>query len=69
MSNKSIILCHLYEYIRETDSYGKIDWSDVMAFCVGYYGTITIDIIQAVMELERTGAIIPPDRPRKVTGR
>lgn len=56
-SNAEVIQMHLEEMLRETGQRGKVTWSAVMGYCIGYYGTITLDHVTAIMELERTGSI------------
>ena len=57
-SNAELIEMHLNQMLQETEQYGTLDWGNVMAFCIGYYETITLDHIIAIRNLESTGAII-----------
>lgn len=54
--NKSMILMHLMDYLKETNQWGSVSWKDVLSYCLGYYGEITEDHLWAVMCLERYNA-------------
>lgn len=60
MSNSNIIQMQLYEMLHETGQYGWADWRAMIAYCIGYYGVITMDHVNAIAELERTGAVKRP---------
>lgn len=58
-TNKDTIREHLEQYCYETagnDHYIP-GWDEVLAYCSGYYGEVTLDMIQVVRELQREGKI------------
>lgn len=57
--NQALIRMHLEEYLRETIEREKYvpEWYEVLAFCLGYYNLIDLDILAVVRELHREGLI------------
>ena len=57
-TNKDTIRMHLEQYLRDIlpNTY-KPDWFDVLAFCDGYYGEITLDMVLVVREFQRDGRV------------
>lgn len=51
MTNKDTIVMHLETHLQETGQEAK--WNYLLSYCLGYYGEITQDHIQAVMEIVR----------------
>lgn len=57
-TNKDMIVMHLMDYLKETGQYRALRWDGVLAYCLGYYGEITEDHLEAVRMLERLGAVL-----------
>lgn len=57
-NNAQVIEMHLVQYLHETGQTGTLYWDAVLAYCIGYYETITMDHVVAIRELERTGLIL-----------
>lgn len=52
--NKEIIRMHLEHFIqREKDQ----SWYSLLGYCIGYYGTIDMDILSVVHDLQWDGKI------------
>lgn len=58
-NNAEIIEMHLLDFLRETNQWGTLDWSAVLAYCIGYYDEITNDHLVAVKNIERLGGLKP----------
>lgn len=58
MTDRELIRMHLEEYLREILP-GKTvpSWNEVLAFCVGYYGHVNLDMISVVRELQWEGKV------------
>lgn len=54
-ANRDSIRMHLEEHLRE---FPYMAWNELLGFCLGYYGEITIDHIHVVRELEREGKLL-----------
>lgn len=60
-SNAEIIEMQLWEMLKDTNQMYHVRWADVMAYCIGYYETITMDHLVAITNLERCGYICKGD--------
>lgn len=56
-SNAEMILMHLMDYLKESCQWGTLRWDGVLAYCIGYYDSITMDHVVAIRQLEKYGAI------------
>ena len=58
-SNRDMIQMHLEHYVYDCKlSWHYIpDWADLLSYCSGYYGEVTLDMIQIVRKLQREGKI------------
>ena len=43
--------------LEELIPLGTDNWVDMLAFCIGYYGEVTLDMIMVVRDLQREGKI------------
>lgn len=53
-NNQEIIRMHLEEFIRENPGQS---WRTLLAYCIGYYTIIDLDILAVVGELQVEGLI------------
>lgn len=58
MTNRDLIRMHLEDYLHEIKPFSWTPaWFDVLAFCEGYYGNITLDMVMVVREFQREGKV------------
>ena len=58
MTDRDLIQMHLEDYLQEIQPFKhKPAWFDVLAFCEGYYGKITLDMVMVVREFQREGKV------------
>lgn len=58
MTDRNLIRMHLEDYLQEIQpDKVKPSWYDVLAFCEGYYGNITLDMVMTVREFQREGKV------------
>lgn len=56
--NQDLIIMHLDKYLRDNCPEGYIpEWDEVLAYCLGYYNFIDLDILFAVKRLQLEGRI------------
>ena len=48
-TNKDLIRMHLEQFIIE---FPDQSWDSLLAYCIGYYGTIDMDILEVVTRLQ-----------------
>lgn len=59
-NNAQLIEMHLLQYLeenRKSEHPLLENWDSLLAYCLGYYGEITMDHILVVRELQRQGMI------------
>ena len=59
MAIDKAIVAKLEEYIYElcTPSHYVPEWCELIAYCLGYYGQVTVDMIDAVRLLKQQGKV------------
>lgn len=56
--NQDMIIMHLEHHIQETCPEGyKPAWDELLAYCLGYYNYIDLDILFAVKRLQMEGKV------------
>ncbi len=60
LTNQDMIYIHLEQYAhtasRSVEGYVP-HWSELMAYCLGYYGEVTQEMITVVMTLQHEGKV------------
>lgn len=59
-TNKDLIRMHLEEWLTETKQEGFATCRDAIAFCLGYYGYVDMDIIDVISDMAIAGKLKEP---------
>jgi len=54
-TNKDTIREHLEYHLLSTHQEGNVSLWNLMGYCIGYYGSIDMDVMEAIMELYKEG--------------
>ena len=63
-TDRELIRLHLDMYLMEIEAeHGAYvrsleNWHTILAYCLGYYGEISMDILSVVYEMQREGTIL-----------
>ena len=57
-TNKDTIRMHLERHLIETEQKGNLSAYALSGYCEGYYGELTLEMIDVIMELIREGWVL-----------